>query len=488
LTGSENRFLLDLTYLLFRRGPRIVAVSGLIFGSALAYNAACGPSYTASMRVLVTPSAGTLALSGGSAEPGTSAAATLVVQDHGQTARNQAELLGDPGLIRKMLPNPRALPHAASPGPVEWLLARAGGTWRAKAEKLGLIDAANDEERLQARLSHALTVRAVGDTDVIKLDFTWNDRAFAASALNWIVAGYQHRIADTVEGRDALQRAGIRRAGAQAELSAIDTALAKARDAAGRDGEGQSKDAIQARLDAARGTADGLRLTQELARRKLAATDQSYKTGGWVGGADGQAAGASKLSEKFADLLKQKAVLAAATPPDADAIAAIDHQISQVRDQNYRRIRTQYSGELAAASDKLTPVAAGIAADEATLRALDARQADIQMLQAARPARLAALADETRHLAEARARIDAAWQEVGASRALSQAAPPAEPDFPAPGLLLKSAGAFGLAAGLASAAWAERRRRTFDRPADIVRLLGIDVLARLDDLPAAQLR
>jgi hypothetical protein len=45
-----------------------------------------------------------------------------------------------------------------------------------------------------------------------------------------------------------------------------------------------------------------------------------------------------------------------------------------------------------------------------------------------------------------------------------------------------------LLAGLASAAWAERRRRTFDRPADIGRLLGIEVLARLDDLPAVQVR
>ena len=488
MTGSDNRLALDLAYLLFRRGPRIVVVAGLIFGAALAYNAAYGPSYTASMRVLVTPSAGTLAVSGDNAEPGTSAAATLVVQDHGQTARNQAELLGDPGLIRKLLPSLQALPHAATPGPIERLVAKAGATWRAHAEQLGLLDAANDDERLQARLSHALTVRAVGDTDVIKLDFTWNDRAFAARALNLIVGGYQHSIADTVEGRDALHRAEIRLVGAQTELAAIDSALAKAQDAAGKDGAGQDKAAIEARLDAARASADGLRLSQELARRKLAGTDQSYRTGGWVGGADGQAAGPSKLAANFADLLKQKAALAAATPPDADAIDAIDHQISQLRDQNYRHVRAQYNAELGAAGDKLAPITTAIAADEAALRALDARQSDIRMLGAARPAKLAALADEKRHVAEARARIDAAWQEVGASRALSQAAPPAEPDFPSPGLLLKFASAFGVAAGLASAAWAERRRRTFDRPADIVRLLGIDVLARLDDLPAVQLR
>jgi uncharacterized protein involved in exopolysaccharide biosynthesis len=396
LTGSENRVLLDLAYLLFRRAPRIVAITGLTVGSALAYNALHGPSYTASMRVLVTPSAGTVSVSGDSAEPGTSAAATLVVQDHGQTARNQAELLGDPGLIRKVLPGLKALPPAASPGMIDRLAARAGFTWRVTAEKLGLINPASDADRMQAQLGHALTVRAVGDTDVIKLDFTWNDRVFAARALNLMVDGYQHSIADTVDARDALHRAGIRLAGAQAELTALDVSLAASQAASGLDQAGPDKAGITARLDAERATADGLRLAQELAKRKLAGTDQSYKTGGWVGGADGQASAASKLSQNFADLLKQKAALAAATPPDDDAMAAIDQKISQVRDQNYRHSRAQFTAELAAAGDKLAPIEAGIAADEAALRAYDARQSELRMLTAARPAKLSALADEKR--------------------------------------------------------------------------------------------
>ena len=487
VTNTERHLLLDATYVLFRRGTRIAVLAGLTVGSALAYNALHGPAYTASMRVMVTPSAGTLAVSGEGAEPGTSAAATLVVQDHGQTARNQAELLGDPGLIRKLLPNLGALPHAAPTGWADRLLAQANGQWRATAEKLGLIPAATADELLAARLSHALSVQAVGDTDVIKLDFTWNDRAFAARALNLIVDGYQHSIADTVDARDALRRAETRLAGAQAELTALDTNLANARTAAGAASPATDKASIQQRLDAARTTADGLRLAQELAKRKLATTDQAYKTGGWVG-PDGQQAGTSKLAQTFADLLKKKLELSSAAEPDADAVAAVDKQISQLRDQNYRHFRAQYSAELADAAGKLAPLQAGIDADEASLRAMDANSAALDLLAAARPAKLTAVTDAKRQVAVARARIDAAWQEVGASRALSQAVPPAEPNFPAPPSLLKMSIALGIAAGLASAIWSERRRRTIDRPADIARRLHIDVLARLDDLPVAQLR
>ena len=118
---------------------------------------------------------------------------------------------------------------------------------------------------------------------------------------------------------------------------------------------------------------------------------------------------------------------------------------------------------------------------------MDAHSAEIDLLAAARPAKLTAVTDAKRQVGAARARIDAAWQEVGASRALSQAVPPAEPNFPAPPLLLKLSIALGLTLGLASAIGSERRRRTIDRPADIARHLNIDVLARLDDLPGNRL-
>jgi hypothetical protein len=49
------------------------------------------------------------------------------------------------------------------------------------------------------------------------------------------------------------------------------------------------------------------------------------------------------------------------------------------------------------------------------------------------------------------------------------------------------AAVLGLAAGLWSAVRVERGRLTIDRASDVTQLLGIEVLARLEDMKAGQL-
>jgi uncharacterized protein involved in exopolysaccharide biosynthesis len=163
---------------------------------------------------------------------------------------------------------------------------------------------------------------------------------------------------------------------------------------------------------------------------------------------------------------------------DNAGTAGIDRQIRQVREQNYRHVRALLTGQLSALDDKLTEIKAGIAHDGDALRTIDAQNARIPVLTDGRAAKLLAVSDARRQLDAARQAIDSAWQEVGGTRALSQAFPPAEPDWPAPPLLLKLSLAVGLVAGLGSAVAAERSRRTIDRPLDISRHL----------VPARQLR
>ncbi len=471
MTSTEHHLGTDLAYVLVRRSPRIAVVALLTIAVALSYNVLHGPVYTASLRVLVFPTAGAAA----AVSPADEAA--LIVQDHGQTARNQAELLRDPGLIRRLAPSLQQLRGAA---------VRSGGTvvrgeWDALAERLGLGPALDPQEAFADRVMQALRVTAVGDTDVVRLDFTWGDRHFAADALNLLLSGYQHAVAETAGARDALVRARAELADAQAASASLGVRVDAAQDALTGLG---SADAIRGALDQARHAADGLRLDRELARRKLDAADQAFKSGGWV---DGPAvSGTPLLARNFATLLGKRQEAAQAGPANSAAVHKIDGEIKQVREQNYRAVRRAYGADLAALDARLAASAAAVASAEARQRAMDADQSELAVLTQARAAAMARLTEARRHAEQIQARIDNAWQEVGGTRVLSTVQPPADPNWPAPDFLLQVATVGGLLAGLASAALAERARPTIDRPADIVRHLGVEVLARLDDMPAVQ--
>ncbi len=471
MTSTEHHLGTDLAYVLVRRSPRIAVVALLAIAVAISINALHGPLYTASLRVLVFPNAGAATALSPADE------AALIVQDHGQTARNQAELLRDPGLIRRLAPSLHQL-RGAAPGRGGTVLR---GEWAALSERLGLGPALDQQEAFADRVTQALRVTAVGDTDVVRLDFTWGDRHFAADALNLLLSGYQHAVAETAGARDALVRARAELAEAQAASESAAGRLDAAQDALAGLG---SAEAIRAALDQARHAADGLRLDRELARRKLDGADQVFKSGGWV---DGPAAsGTPLLARNFAALLGKRQEAAQAGPANSAAVHKIDGQIKQVREQNYHAVRRAYGADLAALDARLATAAAAVAAGEARQRAMDAGQAELAVLTQSRAAATARLAEARRHAEQIQARIDSAWQEVGGTRVLSTVRPPVEPNFPSPDFLLQVATLGGLLAGVASAVLSERARPTIDRPADIARHLGVEVLARLDDMPAVQ--
>jgi uncharacterized protein involved in exopolysaccharide biosynthesis len=183
--------------------------------------------------------------------------------------------------------------------------------------------------------------------------------------------------------------------------------------------------------------------------------------------------------KSFVGLLDKRQALLARLAPDSPRVRALDAQISQVRQQNYRAVKALCSARLAALDDQLGRLAAGIADDETRLRALDTHLSDVEVVSRARPAPAGRLAEAPGRLAQARRRLDPAWLEVGSTKVLSDAAVPAEPDWPAPSLLLEAAALCGLALGVAAAVASERMRRTLDRPADIVRHLNVELLARL---------
>ena len=469
MNDDDRHVLRDLLYVLFKRRLRIAFVTILALLAGAAAILAGGIRYTASARILVTAMPG----SQENAQPG--ASTTLIISDHGQAARNQAELLRDPGALQRSLPAMQARLNREPAGLVEQASAKVQAWLRGPDE---------DGSSLAARLSHALSASAVRDTDVVVLRLTWPDRAFAADALNLILADTQSAITQAAEARQAMKLADTGLHEAQAQVAVLDAQLAAipmGGDAASLERE---KDRIGSRLSAARTAADALRLDRELARRKIDTVDQAYKGGGWVDAPDAQEtpSGAPALQQTFVTLLDKHQTLLTHLPPDNPSVKAVDAQIGHVREQNYLAVKQVYTAKLAAVDEKLVQSNADIAADEAKLRDLDDRLVKLDALAQSRAAAAAHAAQEQRLFEDARLHIDAVGRDVAGMRVLSQATAPAHPDFPGPAIILALAAAAGLVLGTLWALMAEATRRTMDRPRDIARLLDIEVLARVPDL------
>ena len=444
MVRGERNLLLDAIYVVGRRGMRIALIAGMTVAAALVFEAVRGLSYTASVRVLVAPTA----------EAG--------AEKEGRTARNQVEVLRDPGLVKQLVTGP------ASEGPA--------------------LSAA-----VALRAAQGLRVRALGDTDVIGLSLTWEDRVGSAEMLNRIVAGYQRAVQGADEARDGLRRAQAGLEDAQAELNAVDAGLASGQPPADAEVWRAERGRAEAALTARRQTADGVRLERALAQRKLEGIEAAFRSGAWVDGADADpgaetgAAGPAPLAAGFAVLLEKRQSLLTDGKADTAEMRALDREIARVRTQSFATARQISAARVAALDDRLAQLGREVAEDEAALLAVDRRGSEGEVLRESRAVKVRRVAEERLRVDAARLQMDVPWQGVASVRVLSEARPPTEPDWPAPAVVVRMAAGAGLCLGLASAVWAERRRRTLDRPVDISRALGLEVVARLEDMPVARL-
>ncbi len=486
LTDDDRNFTRDTLYVLFKHRLRIVLTPLIAVAAAAAYAAVAGGAYTASARIVVTAAA---------AASGQAPASALVLQNNGQTARNQAALFGDLGLLRPLLPALITRLHAVQPTPAAQALHRAQAwaaarlrtrDWAWVWTRAGewLAGRTDPDEVLLLRLSHALSAAAIGDTDVVALRFTWPDPAFAADALNLILSGDETAVAQAAGARQDIKLAYTELRDADAELQSLDAQLAAVpigQDAAALE---RQRDRIASRLAASRSTGEALRVERELAHRKLETVERAYRGGGWVDSPDAQdtPAGAPELQQTFVTLLDKHQTMLTHMPPNSAPVRAVDQQIGQVREQNYLAVKQVLTGKLSVLDERLSRLNADIAADEASARDTDDTLVKLDALAQSRAAAAARAAQAQRRYDDAKLAVDALGREVSGIRVLSPAEPPPSPDPPTPGALILFAGAGGVALGLLSAILAEQTRRTLDRPRDIVRLLDVEVLARVPDL------
>ncbi len=449
-----------------RRFARVWLVTALATGAALVWAAAEGDSYTATARIVVAAS-----------ETGARA------NDPARLARTEVELLRDPALVRGVLPSA----GAAQP-PAGTLLARGRYALAAGAARLaawfGSTPPGMSEAADAARIARALQVRQAGDTDVLTVSFTWSDPAVATAALGAVMARYEKAASAGSEAREAARRLAARLGDAQGDLAAIDTRLAGSTNPDALRGE---RARLEVLLDDRRASFGRARLEREIAQRKIDGVDHAYRSGGWVDAADAAdgTAPASPLAGGFAALLDKRSALLAAGRADSAEMRALDRETARTREQTYALVRQVLAGRLAAQDDRLSAMRAAIADSEATLLTLDRRLSEAEVLEAERTTAAARVAEAARALTSARLHASAAWVGAGDAPKISEVTPPAGPDWPSSATLVGMAALLGLAAGVASAAWAEARRRVIERRVDVSRHLGLEVLACLDDLQLA---
>ncbi len=468
MIDDDHHFLRDALYVVFKRRLRIGLVTVAAMAAAAGYNGLAGASYTASARIVATAAPG-------AAEPG--AAPALMYQDRGQVARSQAALFGDPGLLRPLLPALQARLQKTPPRPAAVFFERAIGWFAGRADP---------DEALYARLSHALSAAAIGDTDVVALRFTWPDPGFAADALNLILSGDETAVSRAAGARLDIKLAEQALHDADAQVQALDAQLAAVPIGQDEAEMERQRDRIASRLAASRSTGDALRVERELAQRKLDTVEQAYRNGGWVDSPDAQdtPSGAPALQQTFVTLLDKHQTMLTHLPPDSASVRAVDAQIGQVREQNFLAVKQVLTSKLASLDARLSRLDADIAADEASARTTDDSLVKLDALAQTRAAAAARAAAAQRRYDDAKLAVDALGREVSGIHVLSPAAAPGRPDAPAPAVLVVLAGCAGLGLGLLSAFMAELTRRTVDRPRDIARLLDIEVLARVPDLRA----
>jgi uncharacterized protein involved in exopolysaccharide biosynthesis len=467
LAQAAPTALHDALFLFCRRAPRIILFTLAAGLAGYAYGVSRGPIYTATGRLLVS-----------STQPGL---------DHGEAARNEAEILRDPALIGSALPLLWAsLPPPRKGAPA--LARKAEIWWHQQLETLGFISPATADSLFQARLQHALNVTAVPETDVVVLRFSWPDPGFPATVLNTLLGAQQRLASGNAQATQAAALAQTRLVDAQSQLAHIESRLASLPLLAGAAPDPatieREKDRIDSRLSATRTEADTLRLERDLAAKKLEAADKAYLGGGWVDNPDtpASASGAPSLDQNFTDLLEKRGLLLTKLSPDSPRIKALDNQISEAREHAYQATKQVLGAHLHSVDARLAALSTRNDADDTALRGLDDRLVELEALLGSRKDASAHVAEARRELDDAQRQGDAAMRDAAGLRVLSQASVAPEPDFPTPALILWASLLGGVCLGLASAMLAERHRLTIDRPQDIARFLKIPVLAAVPEL------
>jgi uncharacterized protein involved in exopolysaccharide biosynthesis len=498
----ERFSLRSAAYVLFRHGRAILLMLVLGLLTVSTYLMLRPTEYSAMTRVLV--GIGREKLEDLGMGPGP--VGNVVFQERAQNINNEVEILRDPALITRALPEFKQALDAIPPPPPA--LARTGLRAvvadikeQAKAAKAwlkqlgdeardslvnaGLMQRVDPDVALAVRLYRSLSVTAVKETDVIAVGFTWDNPQFAAAALNVYLGEYQRQHLRVYASKESVAFYQTQLEKAQAELQSVEAAQIAFLHQGGNSNFDLEKTQLLTTLGALREQRAAALLEQQTAQTKLASIERTSQNGsGWVESGDSgdPVTNTPALDQSYMQLLDQRAKLLLRFQPGADQVREIDSQIARLRGQKYQGLREAYRARVTAVADKIAALDRDIAARQSELRTLTDRTAEFDAIQRRRTSATDLVNDARKKLGELQVNSDLNSRAFSSVRVLSEAVPPLLPNSRGTALMLALGAAFGLLAGIAYAVITEFVSRTFRQPGQVMRVLHLPVLASVPEL------
>ena len=503
---NSRTFVPEIVDVLIRRKRAIGVVWLSAIVAAILFLLLASPTYTATTKIIVNIGREKFEPLQMQAEP----IANLMVQQRDNDANNEVELLESPALIQQVaVPLRQKLEAEPTNRPSEgtsksWmesvrlqikeqkrrarqLLKQQMAELEGPLVALHLVRRLNPDQEFALKIERAFDVSHIKETDVIVLEFSWDDPESAATALNMLIEAYQNKRIQVFEEKHSVGFYGDEVKTSEAELADLESKLNEFLREGGISNLEAEKTLLLNQLADSRQEAERLRTDIENVRMKLANIQRTYQgSQAWIETPDAAdaVAGTQALDERFVQLLAERNSLLARLLPDAYQVKNVDAQLTELRQQKYNSLQSFYHVRATTLSDKLERLKADIQAKQDQLADLTARTTQYEHLQQRRALLTAQVDDYRKKVESLRINDELNANAFTSIHLVGPAQPPPMPSFPKPSLILPLAAAFGLLAGIAFAVMQDLLGGTIGQPKQIERILRIPLLATIPESPA----
>ncbi|HEY0419748.1 MAG TPA: Wzz/FepE/Etk N-terminal domain-containing protein [Acetobacteraceae bacterium] len=497
--------LRDIVRAVFRHKlPMLVILFAALSGS-LGYVLLTSPSYTAGTKILVRVGREKLAPLRLFNE---GAATNFVFNERPENVNDQIEILRNPYLVEKAFPRLKArqeellaLARAPLPPPDSlfgWVkygvrtarraLSDAASsitsTLREPLYLLGISTRLSPDEILRRQLIGAVAATFIKETNIIVLTFTWSDPDFAAFAVNAYVEEYRRenmRVGNDLSG--AVEFYTEQAARIEAELVAANAALDAYIASSGLSDPAAEKGLILALVTTLERQQSDAQLAEQGTRQRLDAYERQFAdTEDWLmtpGIPQVTLSGLAELDARYTELTVARNNLLTQLRPGAREVRDIDGQIKALRRQKLQALQSYFGDRLRAEQNEQAVIAGKLAANRERLERLNTGSMQYMARQDRRDQLLAQLKSYRKQIEDLTVLQGLNGRDFSSIAVLNTATPPDSPTAPNKMLILGLAALFGALLAVAYAILAEFFDRSFSRERDVVRILGLPVIATI---------
>ncbi len=478
--------LRDMARVLFKFKNKILLVVGVALLAALGYLLYVDSVFEAEVKILVLLGPEKFAAMEALHEDDFS----VVFQERGENIANEMEIIRDKAIDLRVLERfkqAQALAEAQEASFLKRALREVREVVRDVKEvikwplyQIGLSHRLTDDELMLLELQSALHVEFLEITDIIRATFRHSDPEVAAFILNAYVEEYlTHRM--QVLGNTQSQgfyEEQIERSAA--DLSDIEERLEQFRNEGAISSLPVQRDLILHEIT--RVQSDFNANQRELKQLQIAQgiINEVWQAGGqWIETPDLKLSlpDYSSLDQHYMELFAQRSELLDTFTESSREVRSLDQQIAHLRDEKARNLLAALQTRKTLIEQTLALFDEELKVQRAQLQELDSRERRLNALERERNLVETSYLTYARKAEELRISRDLTQRQFTSVRVISPAVAPALPASPNKKLIVILAAFLGVFLGLAYAAIAQFFSHTFEREADVERVLGIPLLA-----------